>query len=274
MIAAINDIFSYSFLLRALVAGLLVSLTSSLVGVSLVLKRFSMIGDGLSHVGFGALGVAALLSLSPMALTIPVVIACSFILLHMSNNGSSGDSKIALISSSALAIGVIAISIAGVNTDLNSFLFGSILAVSKSDAWISIVLSVFTLGTYIIFYNQIYITTFDPAFSKATGIRMERYTFLLSLFTALTIVIGMRILGSLLVSSLIIFPAMSSMKLFKTYKRVTVFSAIEAEIAFFLGFLLSYILSWPTGASIVVVHLVIYICATIVSALRERSWKK
>lgn len=274
MIAAINDIFSYSFLLRALVAGLLVSLTSSLVGVSLVLKRFSMIGDGLSHVGFGALGVAALLSLSPMALTIPVVIVCSFILLHMSNNGSSGDSKIALISSSALAIGVIAISIAGVNTDLNSFLFGSILAVSRSDAWISIVLSVFTLGTYILFYNQIYITTFDPAFSKATGIRTERYTFLLSLFTALTIVIGMRILGSLLVSSLIIFPAMSSMKLFKTYKRVTVFSAIEAEIAFFLGFLLSYILSWPTGASIVVVHLVIYICATIISALREKSWKK
>lgn len=270
MIAAISDIFGYSFLMRALVAGLLVSLTSSLIGVSLVLRRFSMIGDGLSHVGFGALGIAAFFSISPMVVTIPVVIVSAFLLLHLSEKSKGGDSYIALISSGALAIGVIAVSVAGVNTDLNAFLFGSILAVSRSDAWLSIILSILTLGAYIVFYHQIYITTFDPAFSKATGIKSERYTLLLSLFTALTIVVGMRILGSLLISSLIIFPAMSAMKLFKTYKGVTIFAAIESMVAFFVGFLLSYMLSLPTGASIVVVHLVFYIVAVLVKAIKTR----
>ncbi len=270
---ALVDIFSYSFLLRALVAGLLVSLTSSLIGLSLVLRRFSMIGDGLSHVGFGALGIAAVLSVSPMVVTIPVVVIAAFLLLHLSEKSKGGDSYIALISSSALALGVIAVSVAGVNTDLNAFLFGSILSVSKSDAWISIILSIFTLATYILFYNQIYITTFDPAFAKATGIKTERYTLLLSIFTALTIVIGMRILGSLLISSLIIFPSLSAMKLFKTYKSVTIASAVESEIAFFIGFVLSYVLSWPTGASIVVVHLCIYLLAVIVKSISTQMVK-
>ena len=158
MATALADIFGYSFLTRALIAGLLVSLVSSLVGISLVLRRFSMIGDGLSHVGFGALGLSALLSIPPMAFTIPVIIIASFLLLRFSEKSHSGDSGIALLSSSALALGVIAVSIAGVNTDLNAFLFGSILAVSKSDAWISIILSIVTLSSYIVFYNQIYIT--------------------------------------------------------------------------------------------------------------------
>lgn len=270
MIAALNDIFSYSFLLRALIAGVLVSVTSSLIGVSLVLRRFSMLGDGLSHVGFGALGVAAFLSISPMVVTIPVVIVSAFLLLHLSQKKNGGDSYIALISSSALAIGVIAVSVAGVNTDLNAFLFGSILAVSKSDAWLSIVLSVVTIFSYVFFYHQIYITTFDPAFSKATGIKVERYTTLLSILTAVTIVIGMRILGSLLISSLIIFPAMSAMKLSKTYRGVTIIAAVESVVVFIIGFLLSYMLSWPTGASIVVVHLAFYLLSVVFSFLRTK----
>ena len=141
----IIEMLSYPFLVRALLVGLAVSLSASLLGVSLVLRRFSMIGDGLSHVGFGALGVSALLSLQPMAVTIPVVVAAAFILLRISERSrSGGDSAIALISSSALAIGVIAVSSAGVNTDLNAFLFGSILSVSKSDAWISFGVSAVT----------------------------------------------------------------------------------------------------------------------------------
>ena len=274
MVAALNDIFSYSFLLRALVAGVLVSLTSSLIGVSLVLRRFSMLGDGLSHVGFGALGVAAVLSISPMLVTIPVVIISAVLLLHLSQKKSGGDSYIAVISSSALAIGVVAVSVAGVNTDLNAFLFGSILAVSKGDAWISIILSFVTIFSYVVFYHQIYITTFDPAFSKATGIKVERYTILLSILTAITIVIGMRILGSLLISSLIIFPAMSAMKLCKTYRGVTMIAAFESVIVFVIGFVASYMLSLPTGASIVIVHLVFYLGSLLYSFIFSRVRKK
>lgn len=270
----INEIFSYTFLSRAFLVGILVSLSASLIGVSLVLRRFSMIGDGLSHVGFGALGVASLFALSPMAVTLPVVVLAALFLLNLSKKSKGGDGSIALISSGSLAIGVLAVSLGGVNTDLNAYLFGSILAVSKSDAYISIVLSAFTLFSYVIFYHQIYITTFDPAFSKATGIKTERYTLLLSLLTAMIVVIGMRILGSLLISSLIIFPAMTAMKVARSYRNVTIISALESVIAFAIGFIISYACSLPTGASIVAVHIVFYIVAFIYSELRMRARKK
>lgn len=270
----INEIFSYSFLSRAFLVGLLVSLSASLIGVSLVLRRFSMIGDGLSHVGFGALGIASVFALSPMAITLPVVVLAAIFLLNLSKKSKSGDSYIALISSGALAIGVIAVSLGGVNTDLNAYLFGSILAVSKSDAYISIALSAFTLFSYIIFYHQIYITTFDPAFSKATGIKTERFTLLLSILTAMIVVIGMRILGSLLISSLIIFPAMTAMRVARSYKNVTIISAAESLIAFAFGFVISYVYSLPTGASIVAVHILFYILAFLFSEIRTRARKK
>ncbi len=266
----IGEIFSYSFLVRALFVGLFVSLSASLLGVSLVLRRFSMIGDGLSHVGFGALGISALLAAEPMVVTIPVVIISAFVLLRVSGKSRNGDSAIALISSSALAVGVIAVSVAGVNTDLNSFLFGSILSVSRSDGIVAAVLSVITILSYLMFYHQIYATTFDPAFAKATGINTGRYTALLALLTALVIVVGMRILGSLLISSLIIFPAAVAMKLGRTYLSVSIISALEAVLAFVLGFFLSYAFSLPTGASIVVVHMVLYVSASAVKFVRKR----
>lgn len=267
----ISEILSYPFLMRAFFTGLLVSLTASLIGVSLTLRRYAMIGDGLSHVGFGSLGVAALLSIAPMALTVPTVVIASIVLLLISERKKDGgDSAIALISSSALAIGVIAVSMGGVNTDLNSFLFGSILSVSKSDALLSVILSIVALFSYVVFYHQIYATTFDPVFSKATGIKVERYTLLLSILTALSVVIGMRILGSLLISAIIIFPAKIAIKLAKTYKRVTIVSAIESLIAFTLGFIISYALSLPTGASIVVTHLALLLIAMAVKAIQNR----
>ncbi len=264
----ISEILSYPFLVRALLVGLCVSIAASLLGVSLVLRRFSMIGDGLSHVGFGALGLSALLSLQPMVVTIPVVVIAAFVLLRISEGKRGGDSAIALISSSALALGVIAVSIAGVNTDLNAFLFGSILSVSKTDGVIAAVISIATLFSYVIFYHQIYATTFDSSFARATGINTRRYTALLSLLTALVIVVGMRILGSLLISSLIIFPAAVAMKIEKTYLKVSVVAAAEALIAFLAGFLLSYAFSLPTGASIVVVHMVIFIVASLVKSVK------
>lgn len=270
----ISEIFSYAFLSRAFLVGILVSLSASLIGISLVLRRFSMIGDGLSHVGFGALGIASLFALSPMMLTLPVVALSALFLLNLSKKSKGGDGYIALISSGSLAIGVIAISLGGVNTDLNAFLFGSILAVSKSDAYISIALSLLTLLSYVFFYRQIYVTTFDPAFSKATGIKSDRYTLLLSVLTAMIVVVGMRILGSLLISSLIIFPAMTAMRVSKTYKNVTVISGIESIFAFVVGFIASYAYSLPTGASIVAVHIVIYILAFLYSELRTLARKK
>ena len=267
----ISEILSYPFLARALVVGLLVSISSSLLGVSLVLRRYSMIGDGLSHVGFGALGIASLLSISPMALTLPVVVISSFLLLRMSERRGGGDGAIALLSSSALALGVAAVSIGGVNTDLNAFLFGSILSVSRSDAWISFAVSAVTIFSYLVFYHQIYASTFDPVFAKATGLKCNRYTNLLAVLTSLVIVVGMRMLGSMLISSLLIFPALSAMKVAKTYFRVSVIAAVESVAAFIIGFVLSYSLSLPTGASIVIVHMCFYILMTAAGwGLRKR----
>ena len=259
----ISEILSYSFLSRALVVGFFISISSSLLGVSLVLRRYSMIGDGLSHVGFGALGIAALLSISPMALTLPVVVISSFLLLRMSERKGGGDSAIALLSSSALAIGVAAVSIGGVNTDLNAFLFGSILSVSRSDAWISFAVSAITIFSYLVFYHQIYASTFDPVFAKATGLKCDRYTDLLAVLTSLVIVVGMRMLGSMLISSLLIFPALSAMKIARTYLKVSLIAVAESVAAFFIGFVLSYALSLPTGASIVIVHMVFYLALSI-----------
>lgn len=262
----ISDILSYPFLLRALIVGFLVSVSSSLLGVSLVLRRFSMIGDGLSHVGFGALGIAAVLYISPMALTIPVVIAAAFLLLRLSGR-SGGDRSIALISSSALAIGVIAVSAGGVNTDLNAFLFGSILSVSKSDAIIAASAAVVTFFVYIVFYHQIYATTFDSVFAEATGIRCSRYTSILAVLTALIIVVGMRMLGSLLISALIIFPASSAMLVAKTYRAVSFFAAFESAAAFLAGFSASYAFSLPAGASVVAAHMIIYAAVFAISRM-------
>lgn len=264
----IAEILSYQFLTRALAVGFLVSISASLLGVSLVLRRFSMIGDGLSHVGFGALGVAALLSVSPMAVTIPVVVAAAFLLLRMSEKNIGGDNAIALISSSALAIGVIAVSAGGVNTDLNAFLFGSILSVSRSDSILASVSAAATLLLYLCFYNQIYASTFDPVFARATGIKCERYTTLLAILTALIIVVGMRMLGSLLISSLIIFPSMTAMRIAKKYSAVSALAAAESAIAFLAGFLSSYAFSLPTGATIVVSHMVLFCIASAAGFIR------
>ncbi len=267
----IAEILSYPFLARALFVGFLISISSSLLGVSLVLRRYSMIGDGLSHVGFGALGIASLLSLSPLYVTLPVVVVSAFLLLRLSQRKGGGDSAIALLSSSSLAIGVAAVSIGGVNTDLNAFLFGSILSVSRSDALISLAVSIVTLFTYLVFYHQIYATTFDPVFAKATGLRCERYNNLLALLTALVIVVGMRMLGSMLISSLLIFPSLSAMKVARTYFRVSVIAAIESVVAFLAGFIASYAFSLPTGASIVIAHMLIYIMLSGAGLLIRRS---
>ena len=252
--------FSYPFIIRALVVGTLVSLCSALLGVNLVLKRYSMIGDGLSHVAFSAMAVASVMNWAPLWVAIPVVIAASFILLQLSSGGKlSGDSAIALLSTGALAIGIFIISMkSGINTDINNYMFGSVLAISKSDVSLSVMLSLVVLVLYVLFYNKIFAVTFDEPFARATGVKVDFYNMLIAVLTAVTIVLGMRMIGALLISSLIIFPAMSSMRLFKCFSSVVICSAVISVVCFIAGLVVSFEYSAPTGASVVIINIAVF----------------
>lgn len=267
----ISTMFSYDFMVRAFVVGLFVSLCCALLGVVLVLKKFSMIGDGLSHVGFGALAIAAALNLTSLYVALPVVVISAFLLLRISESSKiNGDAAIAVISSSALAIGVVAASISGVNTDLNSYLFGSILAVSEGEMVVCIVVSVVVILTFLLFYNKIFAVTFDEGFSKATGIKVDAYNMVIALLTAFTIVIGMKIMGTLLISALIIFPALSSMRVCKKFKLVIIVAALISVVCFSVGMVLSYKFRTPTGATIVIINLFTLILATLFSFVKSK----
>ena len=270
MIETLHIMFSYSFILRALIVGVLVSLCASLLGVSLVLKRYSMIGDGLSHVGFGAIAVATAFNWAPMEFTISVVIIDAFLLLRLSENSSiKGDSAIAIISTGALAFGILVASMTtGMNTDINSYLFGSILAMTLNDVLLSVVLSAVVIVLFVLFYNKIFAVTFDETFSNATGIRANVYNMLIAILTAITIVLGMRMMGALLISSLIIFPALTSMRVCKHFKTVVIVSAVISIICFLLGLIISYFFSTPTGATVVVINIGIFILFSILGKLR------
>jgi zinc transport system permease protein len=256
MIDSFLQMFSYDFMLRAIIVGILVALCAALLGVTLVLKRYSMIGDGLSHVGFGALCIALAMNVAPLAISVPVVIISAFFLLRISENSKiKGDAAIAMISSTALAIGIIVTSMTtGLNSDVNGYMFGSILAMSDTDVVISIILSVAVLVLYVVFYNKIFAVTFDENFARATGTRTGMYNTLIALLTAVTIVIGMRIMGAMLISSLVIFPALTSMRVCKTFKTVVATSSVIAVVCFFIGLFISFIFSMPAGASVVAVN--------------------
>lgn len=271
MISVLQEMLQYDFLTRALLVGFLVSLCAALLGVSLVLKRYSMIGDGLSHVGFGTLAIATALGFAPLKLTIPVVIAAAFLLLQLSENAKiKGDSAIALISSSALAIGVMAISVTtGMNMEVYNYMFGSILSVSKEDARLSVILCIAVLALFIIFYNRIFAITFDETFAKATGTRVKSYNMIIAFLTAITIVLGMRMMGAMLISSLIIFPALTSMQIFKKFISVVISSAILSVGCFLAGMVFSYVYGTPSGASVVCANMVVFLIFTIVGKMTK-----
>ena len=266
--------FSYTFLVRAVIVGLLVSLCAALLGVSLVLKRYSMIGDGLSHVGFGTLAVATAMNASPLTVSIPVVVMAAFMLLRISENSKiKGDAAIALISTSSLAIGVVVISITtGMNTDVCNYMFGSILAMSKSDVILSIVLAIVVLILFVIFYNKIFAVTFDETFAQATGVKTGLYNMLIAFLTAITIVLGMRMMGALLISSLIIFPALTSMRVCKKFKSVTICSACVSVLCFFSGVVISYLQATPTGASVVIVNIIAFLLFWTANSIIRRGY--
>ena len=276
MIDVIREMLSYPFLVRALTVGLLVALCASLLGVSLVLKRFSMIGDGLSHVGFGALAIASVAGIAPLYLAIPVCIAASFLLLRMSESTRiKGDAAIAMLSAGALAIGVMVVSMTtGMNTDVYNYMFGSILSLSSADATLSIVLSAVVLVLFVLFYPRLFAVTFDESFSRATGIPTRAYNAALATLASITVVLGMRMMGALLISSLIIFPVLTAMRIGKRYLTVTLLSAGVAIAGFLLGMLVSYVYEAPSGASIVCVNIVLFVLFAIAGAIKNAITKK
>lgn len=272
MIDTFMKMLSYPFLVNALIVGILVSLCASLLGVSLVLKRYSMIGDGLSHVGFAALAVAYAVNAAPLTVSIPVCVIAAFLLLRMNENSKlKGDAATALLCSGALAVGVMTISLTtGMNTDVCNYMFGSILAMSRSDVKISIILSIVVLVLYVIFYNKIFAVTFDETFAKATGTHSNFYNMIIALLTSVTVVLGMRMMGTLLISSLIIFPALTSMRICKKFRSVIICSGVLSIVCFVAGIYFSYMHSTPTGASIVIADMILFCIFFIIEKIRER----
>ena len=270
--AYLGEMLTYPFMQRAFLAGILISVCASLLGVSLVLERYSMIGDGLSHVGFGALAAASALHLAPLAVAVPVVILAAFVLLRLSENGKlKGDAAVAMFSTGALAAGVMIVSVTtGMNADLNSYLFGSILAMSRSDVVLSVALAAAVLILYLVFYNQLFAVTFDPVFARATGVRTGFFNSLLAVLTAVTVVLGMRMMGALLISSLIIFPALTAMRVCRRYRTVILVSALLSVSGFALGMTVSFLFATPAGASIVVVDILFYCIFAALGAARSR----
>lgn len=265
----IIEMFSYPFMVRAFTVGALVALCSALLGVSLVLKRYSMIGDGLSHVGFGALAIAASLNLAPLAVAIPVVILAAVLLLRIRGNSRiKGDAAIALISTSSLAVGVMVISMTtGMNTDVYNYMFGSILAMSDEDVRLSVVMAVIVLVLFVFFYHKIFAITFDETFAQATGVKADLYNTLIAVLTAVTIVLGMRMMGALLISSLIIFPALTSMRVCRTFKSVIVNSALISVVCLVIGVTVSYVWGTPAGASVVMANIAALLIYSLIGLL-------
>ena len=266
---------SRSFVVNALIVGVLIALCSSLLGVTLVLKRYSFIGDGLSHVAFGAMAVAAVLGLTnnmPLVLTITVL--CAVLLLRMGKNAKiKGDAAIAMISVGSLAIGYLLMNIFGTGSsnlsgDVCSTLFGStsILTLSDFDVWMCIVLSVIVVLFFVLFYNKIFSVTFDESFARATGQRAGLYNLMIAIVIAVIIVVSMQLVGSLLISALVIFPALSAMRVFKSFKSVTVCAAIVSVFCALIGLLTSILAGTPVGSTIVAVDIVVFVIFFIIGA--------
>lgn len=266
------EMMSYSFLVRALIVGILVSLCAALLGTSLVLKRYAMIGDGLSHVGFAALAAAYPLGFSPLYISIPVCIAAAFFLLQLKDSSRiKGDAATALMCSGALAVGVMIISLTtGMNTDVCNYMFGSILAMSSSDLYLSISLCIVVLVLYVVFFNRLFAVTFDENFAEATGTSARRYNMVIAILTAVTVVLGMRMMGTLLISSLIVFPSLTAMRVTRKFKTTVLLSAVLAVSCFLTGLVFSYLHAVPTGACIVITNIILFVLFSIAEKVKER----
>ena len=277
IVSTLVTYLSYPFVQYALIVGVLVALCASLLGVSLVLKRFSFIGDGLSHVAFGALAIATVLHVTnELIVMIPITVLAAILLLGASNNAMiKGDAAIAMISVGALAFGYLIMSkfsgSTNVSADVCSTLFGatSILTLTMTDVWVCIIMSILVIFAFIFFLHKIFAVTFDESFAEATGLPAKVYNYMIAIITALVIVLAMELVGSLLVSALIIFPALSAMRLFKSFRSVTICAAVIAVIGTVTGMLISILASTPVGASIVAVDVVIFAVFSVAGVLKR-----
>ena len=267
--------WTFPFVRYALAVGILIALCSSLLGVTLVLKRFSFIGDGLSHVAFGAMSIAAILQIkNEMPLVMVITVICAILLLRTGQNAKiKGDSAIAMISVGSLALGYLMMNLFGTSSNLSgdvcSTLFGStsILTLSQSEVWLCAAISLAVIAIYVFFYNKIFAVTFDENFAKATGVRADRYNLLIAVVIAVIIVLAMNLVGSLLISALIIFPALSAMRLCKSFLSVTVFSAVVSVLCAAVGILISILAGTPVGSTIVAVQIVVFGLCSLISAI-------
>ena len=270
--------WAYPFVRYALVVGVLIALCSSLLGVTLVLKRFSFIGDGLSHVAFGAMAIAAILQITnEMPLVMVITIISAVLLLRTGQNTKiKGDAAIAMISVGSLAIGYLLMNIFSTSSNLSgdvcSTLFGStsILTLSPVEVWLCVGMSVLVVAIFILFYNKIFAVTFDENFAKATGTRTDMYNLLIAVITAVIIVLAMNLVGSLLISALINFPALSAMRIYKRFSAVIICSAILSVLCAFLGIIVSILGGTPVGSTIVAVDIAAFLVTSLIGKLLER----
>ena len=275
LIGAMSEYLQFPFVRYAFVVGILVSLCAALLGVTLVLKNFSYIGDGLSHVAFGAMAVAAVLNITRQTyLVMPATIVCAVILLRTGQNTKlKGDAAIAIISVSSLAVGYLLMNVfatsSNVSGDVCSTLFGStsILTLKSNEVWLCVILSIVVVLFFILFYHRIFDVTFDENFARASGVNADAYNLLIAIIVAIIIVLGMNLVGSLLISALIIFPALSAMRLFRSFKQVTICSAIISVCCAFTGMTISLLAGTPVGATIVVADLVVFVVCSLLSAV-------
>ena len=269
MIEKLVEYFQYPFVVYAFIVGTLIALSSSLLGVTLVLKRYSFIGDGLSHVAFGAMAIASVLKIANQtAIILPITVVCAVFLLRNGNNAKiKGDAAIAMISVGALAFGYLIINkfstSANLSGDVCSTLFGSmsILTLTMSEVMVCVVLSIIVVALFLFMYNKIFAVTFDEDFAKATGVKADAYNFIIAVMIAVIIVLSMNLVGSLLISALVIFPALSAMSILKNFRSVTIFSAISSVICAIAGMLISMLAGTPVGSTIVAVDVFVFAVA-------------
>ena len=278
MFQTLMQYFSYPFVRYAVIAGILISLCAGLLGVVLVLKRYAMIGDGLSHVAFGAMAVAAVLGFAPMTVALPVTVAVAILLLLAGEKQLiKGDSAIAMLSAGSLAVGYLLLNLfpssdtGSLSGDVCASLFGStsMMTLSGTDVWLCVGLSVAVIGFFLIFYHKIFAVTFDEGFAISSGVRVRFYNFLIAAVSGVVIVLAMKLVGALLISSLIIFPALSAMRVFRSFRSVVLCSAVISVVGSLTGLLAALLLSTPTGASVAVVHIVIFMVFSVLGKVRR-----
>lgn len=269
-------IFTRTYVVYPFIAGTCVSLIAALIGVSLIQKRFSMIGDGLSHVGFASLALSTVVGLSgSLWISLPIVTGCAVFLLRLRESGKmKGDAAIAILSTGALAVGtVLAQKSTGLGGDVCNYMFGntSIFAMTTADFWTTVIFALVMLAVFLFFYHKFFMVTFDETFGKAIGVNISFYNTLLAVLTAVTIVIGMKMMGAMLISSLIVFPALTSMRLFRTFRSVVLSSAILSVATYIIGFSVSILWETPPGATVVIVDIIVFLAFYLIGFAKERG---